>query len=130
MTTVEIADLSRSGGEGNLMVHLLYSNPNKSELTIEKAPILCKINQKELGKFVLSQPLTLPGKSTDTLKVRYAFTPDHIYPGFLSRQFGAISSKRVQITLSGKVVFEKEGKKEAIKLDVPVDYSEAYKISN
>ncbi|MCP4124230.1 MAG: hypothetical protein GY751_20990 [Bacteroidetes bacterium] len=124
LQSVEIMELSRTAGEGTLKVNLTYLNPNKAELKIKMANIEGMINQRPLAPFKSKDRVALPGKEDKVIEVSYSFQPDDIYPGFLSNQFGAIGSKRVRISLNGSIEFIKDDKS----IDVPLEYSEVYKI--
>jgi hypothetical protein len=83
------------------------------------------INQKSVGKYSLSNHGEIGKRSDGTIELNFPFDPDNIYNGFLSKQFGAIGSKRVRISLLGKVIFMKE----EMELILPLDYSEIYKLT-
>jgi len=124
LQSVEIVELTRTGGEGLLQVNLTYNNPNKADLKIKLANIEGMINQKPMGSFEKRDRTLVPGKEDKVIELKYQFDPDEIYPGFLSSQLGAIGSKRVRISLNGDINFIKGDKA----IEVPVEYSEVYKI--
>lgn len=127
LKSVEIAELSRTAGEGLLRINLRYANPNGGVMTLSGVDLAAMINQKDLD---ISGPgetgQEFPGKAETVLETTFTFDPDEIYPGFLSKQFGAIGSRRVRITLSGTLTFARGEKT----VEVPVDYSEVYKLPN
>ena len=126
LKSIEIVELSRTAGEGVLKVELTYSNPNSKALTIKKVNIDGLINQKSVGKYTLPQRGRIDKRSEETVEAIFNFVPDYIYNGFLSKQFGAIGSKRVRISLKGDVEFLKE----ETEMVLPIDYSEIYKIKD
>lgn len=120
---VEIVELSRNAGDGMLRVNLDVDNPNSSSLRLKSAAIEASLNQKKLGKYSLKERIEIEGGQVTKVGLSYPFVPDDIFRGFLSNQFGALSSKSVRITLEGKVVFVQEDKE----FEVPVIYSEIHK---
>jgi LEA14-like dessication related protein len=124
LVSVNITELNRAAGDGSLKVELTYSNPNGKALTIKQVNVNGMINQKSIGDFKLSKRGRINARAEEIVELHYRFDPDEIYPGFLSRKFGVIGSKRVRITLEGESVFLKQDKE----VSVPVDYSEVYKI--
>ena len=99
-----------------MCISILVKNPNKYQITIKKASVSAKINDKKIGNILIHEKFKLEPKNNSEIRLSVDATKSNLMKSLL-KSLNVLIGKKVYLHIDGKIKVKAYG----IGIKVPID---------